>query len=686
MSRDIRISLLIYSIAVFLTLVIFLDQACASPLSYNGIFSYRDEKEGPAQQTNIHNLNVNLTQDWSEYISASENIRYNNSWTEGSGTREIWSPTLDFLLKNEYYLLNLTGTATENIPDESFTTSTRAWDANWQSAWQKRYVPSLSLQYGQDQTFNDNDPKTLDLEDTYNRVGMLWDFNFVKLAANYNRSESTNNVSGVEDDEERFLASLDLSRSFWTDRMHFNFTQKYSTHQREVVGASGTVTRIDIEVSSQILSGIDTTPLAGTLTNAPLLRDNDTTAPALTINPGDEMNIGFFVDDQDVDKIFLYTDIDIGVNTANSIDWTVYSSPDGDTWTLESITIREGYSSPLRRFELSLIPAAQGHQFIKLVAGNTTVLLTPIVLTEAEAINEIDSTGAVTDDDTNHQTNVGLRYAPTANFDISYNLSLENNDSEILIQDYDRTTHSGRITWDPSIYFNSLLNYSEVINVQERNPETKNRSYSIKFASIPLPTLDMSIQGTRTDAYSDNQKTSTIDNYWSSMTAQLYRDLDAGLGLSYNKGINEETNTTQSEAFEASLTFTARITPKLMATIGSTYDDNIFDDSEAITYDAFFNYRMSDAISFQTNGSYTDATNSEDTKALTVTVNVAPTGNTQLFVSYDITETITSDENLNSNFRWNISSYLSVSSSFTYTKRELTGDDYTVLSSLGVNF
>jgi hypothetical protein len=280
---------------------------------------------------------------------------------------------------------------------------------------------------------------------------------------------------------------------------------------------------------------------------------------------------------QQVDQLYLNLDpeaiVPLGIET---LQWELYTASAADPFWTRVGLVGGSFNQELFRLELDIGRQAQ---YLKVVARNTT--------TQDLVISGLVPLGLLTEDTdlatrrTSHLTNAGLRVKLTPTLTASSRLTLEQNDSEgdESRTDASRRSLSGNLRWAPNPYLSPSLGYSETSQEQSGAPDLLNRSYSLMLATLPLPTLNVTLGARFTDRFSDSRLTSISDIYSLTSTARLYPDLTAGFNATYSRtvraqGETEATAATLTDTYSTRLTLNARLRPSLTADLTANYQQS----------------------------------------------------------------------------------------------------------------
>jgi hypothetical protein len=628
--------------------------ALADPISLYGNWRYQKTGNGETREYFRQSYDVDLESEITEAMTLEGSVRYNRDWTEGQ-VNELLYPTLDFMVNNDIFRFNLSGTATERMNSEVANRSDRSWNTNLYSTWRRDWWPYLRLSYGEEYSSDDQSPNIIDTDSSNFQFDTDWDLGMVRAFYNYFYNEGKDLVADSKDTTDNHFARLEFNNSFWDNRFSFGWSGQYSNIKQEFRGPIGTPRPVH---AFQGFSGVDNTPLHGTLPKNPDLINGDKETSALEIQPHDMENIGVMVDRQDVDLIYLYT-VDNSSRVAQDFHWDLYVSDNGSDWDLNATDISPSYNTSLLRFEFD-IPKVN-KDYIKLVAVQTPE--------EAVSISEMDvmcRTESKKEESTyeNFLTDVHLGFRLTTDLNMNYSLLLETGTMDPG-SDRDRRNQAGILSWTPSRYFAPSLSASENRQDYEDQPNTVSHSYSFMIASAPLSTLDLSIGATRNENYEDDDRQSTTHNYTLYTTAVLFPDLNSSLDLLY--GTTDNVDGEDSRTYGAQCTLTARLSPELTADLTGDYNKNKAEtDSESKGGTLTLNWRPSDIFSLRGSGSRTWEKEEDDTTNFNMVLSLVPTHKIQLNLGYFYADSTSTTQKFNFFWSWMVNQIFSVNVNGSY--------------------
>jgi len=646
------------------------DVVLGKPLSFTGTGTYQHTEDEGSESQVSQSTTLEFDQPLTPVMSIDETVRYTTTFDGGHETETI-TPSLDYQINNDVFYFDLSGSWNKQRNSERSDLTSSNWQGRWISNWQKELCPMVQLNYGTSSTKDDESPSRIDAENTFSGFNIDWDLLLAKVYYNIDLNESDDFVANSNDKSTNQLARLTTEKAFWQDRLNVSFLGQYANNTQDFEtkidpGGSALVPIHSLESrGGQASPDPDDDPEWNDLTSFP------NTVPHLA--PHDRYNIAIFqLSPQSVNVFYIYTETDLGETEAGNLNlfqWTVYSSSNGNDWTLQGPATSTIYDSTQQRFEVE-IPQVTA-KFIMLVEDH--------IPTDADfTISRVEAFTRVTGDpgqkitsNTTYYSYLGdtsLRFLITPGLNWTYNLVLEDGETAVG-DDISRTYNSTSLIWSPTLSFSSTLSASESKDQVGDEDEEKTRYYSLSFSSLLLPTLDMNYGVTRSDTYEADVKTDTSYNYNMYLTALIFPDLTSNLDLAYITDRDEETDAT-SQDFNSNLKFTARLNPAMTVDLTERYNTS---NAETSTWNAAsligISWRPSDILSMQVGAG--QEWQSDESPGITnyLTVTVAPTYKTQLNLSYNHSE---SSDDYSATYNWTINRIFSMHAYCSYIDEDET--------------
>lgn len=663
-------TLLVFCIA---TLFVFFVSSIsyASPFRFSGVWGYDQTKNQGQDDFFTQTYGATFNRQVNQAIRYNGDVRYSSSWREDSPKLEVWTPSLNIALVNDFFQVGLSGSSTERMEQQKADYSNRFWESSFTSRWRKKFMPGLRFNFGQNLELDEEVPKSFDTQRNNGNANVDWDIAIGKITYNYRWQDHINDVALTEDKTKGHFAKFDTSRSFLANRLRVNFSQTYSEDDIEYIsttGAPGTQL-LPLTFLQDPMAEDDTTPLNNSdvlpLDQWAGLSDLITNATAFTVPTGQTINFVLNVNlstytNAQVDKIYLYTTNDITTVTALQFQWDLYSNTNlSSNWNIEASNIIPVYNETERRFEFDIVPGLTDG-FIKLVTTSTPP--SDIEFSEIEAYyNYPVPIGTAFSIETKTQTNktdFGFNYRFSEKLRAAYSLFYEASELSTDVKT-DQSSHAGSVNWKPSVYFDSSLRASLTENDPGTGVESSGRTYSFDVSSPPLPTVDLNYGVVRSESYTDNIKESTSHGYHINSAAQLYEDLTANLDLNYTTSANESTGS-ESKNFDSRLNLTSRFSPQFAVNLSASYNNSKSQRTvETVSSDLTINWRISDKLLVQGSGNQRWQDETPDQRGGNMKVVLAITPKCQVDLNYNVADLEDTRQDAGMNIRWNINKFLS---------------------------
>jgi hypothetical protein len=673
---------------VLLILTVAADSAVAG-LTLNGVWQYQNgDSEGQEAFTQRYGVDFSHLVSLTEAINASADIRYNRN-DQIDEVHELFAPTLDLSVLNDIFTLRLGGAATERINSKSDDLSNRSVQGVWNSVWQRRFWPTLQVNYNRTWTEDDRFVHQIDSESWQGGIRADWDLEQARFYYRFNNTESDDQANLSESTNRRHFARLEAARQLFNNRASVAFSQQYSLNQNKTT-QTGTGTSRLIKFTPDPPSragGVGLDPSTS-------LSWSDLSSPLPTPVPLDSYHVGVDLRNlptQQVDAIYLYTSRQLTPAESQRFNWTLYSNGSLTglfPWTPEAAPTVT-YNNLFDRFEIVFPATITNKRFLLLQEinypddlNNTTA---PLCLINGVEVYQRIEGDTFERDTTNWQTDVNISYRLSEKMNFSYGLLYETTDVSPGA-DFSRRNQTGNVTWLPNRYMSWSFDVSEILEERDQTPDQMNRKYGLTLSSPLLPTLDVGLGLARGESYTGGEKTTTRHDFSLTASAALYQDLDASLDLTYDTVDNEDSGTS-SDNFRTRMQFTARMNPTLTVTLDEEYTKT-GGASDVDSYDTELtaNWRPSDLLAIRTDGEWFVRSEEEEWQGR-VNVFLSFTRKTQINFGYRIryVEAEPTAHDFILNFAWNINRYFSFNADGQYQTKG--GDEsWSVSSRLSASF
>ena len=624
----------------------------ADPLALTGELAYQHASAGVSQFNQDYTADYNNHVDLTQVMALDTTLRYNLR-SDAQSTRQNWVPSLSYLINNDLFLFNLSGTADEQVDQGQGGKSNRSLGANWNSAWQKQlWLPAVTTNFNRYWQDDSSLTHPQEAAATSSGANLDWDLALAKVFYSANTHENRDQLSGDRSKNQVQLTRIETDASFWHGLGTVFLSQQYGA--------------VDSQYGSQVIGGIalmpvsvaayhgETVPDPATLSANAALTDGDKETTAVTvINPIHPMNIGIRINFSQADRVYLYTDIVLSAATSAQFSWALYSSNNNVDWQLEQASLSGPYNPVLQRFEFVI--AGQTKEFLKLVAVNDPAI-TAVNFTEIEVFRAVNATGSFLeqqDTQTTNQTNANLSLQLRSDLQLTSSVSyLRNNYT--MGADMTTTDVTSGLAWNPNPDWSVRLNGNRNSRDRGQSFADETRSYGVSIGFPTLPTVDSMVGVTLMQLYQQNRLVTNGMNYTLQLIADLYADLNARFNFTLNQN-DEQLPEAAGQSTSSQLLLSARFVPGLVVDWSTTYGTSSVQDS-TIDSGVRLNWRLTERLSVQggVDGSWGE-TNVQDVScgfdlALTDTMQLSLTQRRE--ISPEASNITTFD------WRWTINRYL----------------------------
>jgi len=306
---------------------LFVPNSNATGLRLNGNWStpFGDD-DGPWNLGQSYNLS--LGHDFTSAIKMSGNFRYSTNERQGFDKTETMSPTLSLGLTNDLFRISINGTQNQRWSAWNSTIASNLTDQKW---------PQIRLSYGESNATNDSSPSTQDTDNKNFSTSMNYSWNFIQLLYNYRNSQNIDHISQRETDNQNHSSNIQIAKSIWDNKISFSGSYQYSQSDSTTSLTKSSDGTIILDVpSSGSFSGLDSTPETDTLPSAPQLNDGNTVSPTTIGLPDifNQLNVALQINFNPTNRLQVHFDRQLYLATQQRLHWTLYTSIDGNTWTL----------------------------------------------------------------------------------------------------------------------------------------------------------------------------------------------------------------------------------------------------------------------------------------------------------------------------------------------------------------
>ncbi|MDH5299292.1 MAG: hypothetical protein OEV91_09765, partial [Desulfobulbaceae bacterium] len=153
------------------------NQAASNQLTGNAIWNHgvSGAENSETMSRLSQRYSTNFSSDVTSAMGIDGNLSYGKNWSQGYGSSETLMPNLRLNIKNDIFNADLSGMASKMRPATGPDSINQSWDSTWQSVWNRKFWPTLRLNYGQSQSTNNATPSTVDNGTTRMGLSTDWD-------------------------------------------------------------------------------------------------------------------------------------------------------------------------------------------------------------------------------------------------------------------------------------------------------------------------------------------------------------------------------------------------------------------------------------------------------------------------------------------------------------------------------
>jgi len=614
--------------------------------SFNASWNYRKSSDSP--RSFVQSYSYAHAFSFTPQVTSSFGLRYTRSYT-GSSWNDSLVPTLSLGINNDIFTLNLSGTSLRRRQEANPAFWVNSWNVNLSSPWlSNKDIVNFLASYGESYSYDTGSPKKVDVRSktwgiTLSKV--LWE----KLSLNYS-------YAGTWDkDKLTDATSLNQSHSLSTSFFHnwrnlsfglsgqFNYSRN---SQKSRAGEEGARFIVNVNWHWE-----EAPP------NDVLVED---TVAVVEIGASE------------VDEISFYIDYAMREPVPFFVRWDIEVSNDGVDWekVAERVSLPYRFSSPVT------------YTFVRLtvtdVAGER-VEVRDAKFVAYKVIEGKSGTVTYTTENTSYKVNLSLGYAFTrflaAHYNVSYGKTLPSpGDSS---KDF---SQSFALSWSKYKRFSLNANLSQSLKESGGAPKTESYSLGLSANSELLDTLTLTSGYTHTLSKTGGRKESSSDNFYLSLDAQIYPDLETRWTNSLNvSGGNKN--------YSSSINITARLKPQLTCIANYGYDKlwgNQSSWNQKVS--AVVSWRVSDILSLSASEDYTWNSDGEEFSTFSFSTGII------------FSDKIQTNFGLNGNYgkermithyftiSWGISRHLALRFSYSGTRKEDGGNPWNWMLIVTANF
>lgn len=552
-------------------------QEAAAGLAYRGSWSANENEEGRLIQGHGHNFNLDTNRALFGRLLSEEYVNYNYRWDQGS-VREGVSPGASLKVGGDIFLASLSVNSNKDLTGQKSQTDNLGFV--WASCWEKRFYPKLRANY--DFSRQGVDSFNTRVESNRRTVGtqLNWDLVVARLFYNYRQSESK--YPNYRDTSDNNLARIDATRVWLDNRLQVSGGYEYNeTTNKQLVSLTNTTTTNVLLTLSQVAAGTDTTPTDTDDSNLVaaqyLLNDADPLLPPVYVaTAANNSNcIRLRTDRQQVDRLFLYTQTNLGVApTPLGVDLQVYTNDNIliNSWDMV-VGISWVYDSINQRFVIDL-PAVRAN-YVKLVVNLTGPVTLNLTEVQAEQVvrGDLESTVTLLKKNQADKSNFGIDFQLNKTVGFFYSLLLQKDQRDSVVTSEAESHNAGVRMKNSGGDLRSTLSYSWSRQRDVASPEMRSESYNLSINKVVLPTLTVSVGGSRDGSFLAGAKVSASNRCSFYADAQLYPDLNSRLETLYSDSTSysSDMESSRRDQLDSKITLTSRFSPSLNVSISEAY-------------------------------------------------------------------------------------------------------------------
>ena len=290
---------------------------------------------------------------------------------------------------------------------------------------------------------------------------------------------------------------------------------------------------LDVDVLRRPRTGLYavTTPLSGTLAVTLELVDGNLTAPAADLS-GDFRNLGVDLGFPDtVDTVIVTIERRLLPGNEDDYAWDIYTSADGDFWSLAAGSAAYTFNGLENRFEIRFAPV--NARFVKVVDTNFSRSEPPLAVTEVQVSSRETRSGRRSLTESNQSGNLSVAWSAHPNLDVGLNTFASRlaNDNGAGLQANRDLNSTLTTTLRPADKVVTSLRLQAINRDSTQGVPENDRIASLGLAVTPLPTLDLSVTGTHRRNTSPTDLLVQADSVNFRADARFLHDIETALDL-----------------------------------------------------------------------------------------------------------------------------------------------------------
>ncbi len=592
---------LVWAFAAFVGVWAFLGQRhnAEAYSSYRGLWEARENGEGRFLQRYDHQFSVNLDQDLSDRLNARENVNYGYRSEDELGSQESVSPGASLDVKGEYFLANLAVNSVRGLSSQSLQPDSDTVALSWSSSWKKSLVPQLRLNYDYGRYKVDSAERKLDEKQKNFAGDVKWDLRLVQVNYSYRKDESKyTNYKTIQDSQ---MARINASRVWLDNRLRVTMGYEYNESRNENLVSFDSTSTANIFVSlTSAYTGLeafpenpttippDTSDVASYLLSDPNL-PLDPPAYSVPVH-GTTGNYYIRLENntgKPVDRIYLYTQDNLGVDPGNALSMRLYYN-NGDytmnPWTPE-LGISRVYDAINQRFVIS-VPSINARYLKVVIDRNLTIPNINLTEVKVEQILHgiVGTTESIVTKFNSNKSNFSLDFRLNHAVAFYYNFLVASDKANAITTNENESHNAGTRLQNVAGDLRANFSYSLSKRRYLGSPDGQTQTYLVDLNKVLLPTLTVSLGGSHEASSQGGLIISDRNRYTLYTDAKLYPDLTSRLEVIYweQKSYHPGLENTLSDDLRTQFTLTSRFRPSLVVSFVGIYevqnqDKKIFD-------------------------------------------------------------------------------------------------------------
>lgn len=631
----------------------------AGPMALSADWTYQGSSERAGYLTESYTADYSSQHDLTELMSMDTTLRATRR-NDYDLTRDNVTPSLSYLINNDIFFFNLSGTADEELSDSVLgDKSTRLLAANWNSMWGRHvwWLPGVNLNFNQSWQEDSLTPSRIDSNSTNQGASLDWDLALARVFYRYNTYESNNLISDYESEVKDQLTRIETDASFWSGRGAVSLSQQIASVTTDTLTrVAGGIALLPVPVSAYHGESV---PSPVTLAVNGALTDGNREGVAVTVNnPVRPVNIGIRVNFQPIHRIYLYTETALSPAVSSQFVWDLYTSNNNVDWALAQTSVPGSYNTVEKRFEFVVPPYTR--EFVKLVAVNDPDI-TRVNFTEIEVFQALaaDSTTLSYDDSRDtYQTNASMSLQLRPDLQLTSNVDYLKNESSAGYNLISTGVSSG-LNWNPNPDWSVRVDGNQNHRKRTGIIDEETRGYGVSIGFPTIPTVDSMAGVTLSEYYEGSTKNSLSYNYTLQFIAELYQDLNGRLNVDYTQSDNLLSGY-ETQTLSTRVGLIARLVPGLVADWSVGVNDTSGQET-SFASDAIMTWRFTDDLALR--GNLNSSWGAADITTASAGVDVGLTDNMQLSLTQRREFSPASANITGFDWRWSITRYLSMMTS-----------------------